>query len=213
MSYHEVAHRSGDWPAWRQLATGVLLTPLLGVAFHGYRISHWNHHRYNNGLEDFTSTWKEENGDPTPKNLFVYCVSWPEGFIYAPSLFEKSFSDGDASQRDLWWGRAETLFLFAWLAFLYWLSPMALILYVALIYVGWVLISLHNFGQHLPTNYEAPLRTTSYNAIWYNRLFFNNGLHYEHHRRPGVPIAALLPEDNGESVSAPHLLAPFIRRA
>lgn len=212
MSYHEVAHRSGNWRAWRQLGTGLLLTPLLGVAFHGYRISHWNHHRYNNGLEDFTSTWKNENGQPTPRNLFLYCISWPEVFTYAPLLIKKAINDGDAGHRDLWWCRAETLLLIGWLVFLYWLSPTALYLYLALIYIGWSLISLHNFGQHLPTNYESPLRTTSYTAAWYNRIFFNNGLHYEHHRRPGVPIAKLQPDCDGESVAAPHLLAAFVRR-
>ena len=212
MSYHEVAHRGSSWPAWRQFATGLLLTPLLGVAFHGYRISHWNHHRYNNGLEDFTSTWKDEHGLPMPRNLFFYSVSWPKVFLYAPLLFKKVIHDGDAAHRDLLWCRAESLFQFAWLAFLYWLSPLALLLYVALIYVGWVLISLHNFGQHLPTNYDSRLRTTSYNAAWYNRFFFNNGLHSEHHRRPSVPIAVLQPENDSESVTAPHLLAAFMHR-
>jgi fatty acid desaturase len=212
MSYHEVAHRSGKWCASRQLVTGLLLTPLLGVAFHGYRISHWNHHRYNNGLEDFTTTWKNENGHPAPKNIFVYCFSWPEVFVYGPQLFRKSVNDGDASHRELWWCRAESLFLVSWIAFLYWLSPAALFLYLELIYIGWVLVSLHNFGQHLPMNHESPLRTTSYNAAWYNRAFFNNGLHYEHHRRPAVPIAALQPESDSEPVTVPHLLAAFVRR-
>ena len=104
------------------------------------------------------------------------------------------------------------VFQLAWLAFLYWLSPLALLLYVVLFYVGWCLGSLHNFGQHLPTNYDTPLRATTYSAAWYNRLFFNNGLHFEHHRRPGVPIVKLQPDSEGEPVSVPHLLAAFTRR-
>jgi fatty acid desaturase len=213
MSYHEVAHRSGNWSAWRQLLTGVFLTPLLGVAFHGYRISHWNHHRYDNGLQDFTTTWKEKNGQPVPKGLFSYCASWPAIFAQAPMLYRKAASDGDATNRDLSWSRLESLFLLVWVLFLYWLRPEAAILYLVLVYVGWMLISLHNYGQHLPTDYETRLRTTSYTASWYNRLFFNNGLHSEHHRRPSVPIAKLQSESESELVSAPHLLAPFKRRS
>ena len=213
MSYHEAAHRSGGWPAWRQLLTGILLTPLLGVAFHGYRISHWNHHRYDNGLEDFTTTWKEKDGQPVPKGLFAYCASWPAIFAQAPLLYRKAANDGDATNQDLLWSRLESLFLLAWILFLYWLRPEALILYLVVVYIGWMLISLHNYGQHLPTDYESRLRTTSYTASWYNRLFFNNGLHSEHHRRPSVPIANLQPESDSVVVTVPHLLAPFKRRS
>ncbi len=212
MSYHEAAHRSGSWPDWRRILTGLLLTPLMGASFHGYRVSHWNHHRYDNGLEDFTTTWKGGEGDPQPKHLLSYCLSWPKIFIEGPVLFKTAVNDGDANAKILRWARGEAVFLLSWLIFLAWLSPITILLYVSSIYLGWALISLHNFGQHLPRDYGTPYRTTSFQAHWYNRLFFNNGLHFEHHRRPAVPIADLHADEAAELVAVPHLLAPFVGR-
>ena len=50
-------------------------------------------------------------------------------------------------------------------------------------YLGWSLIALHNYGQHLPT--KKHFVAYSYYGGLYNFLFMNNGLHYEHHIYPG----------------------------
>lgn len=213
MSYHEAAHRSARWPAWRRILTGILLTPLLGMSFHAYRVSHWNHHRYNNGLRDFTTTWTLRDGEPRPKNLLWYCLSWPRIFFETSRLFKTALAEGDADARVLTWSSIEGLLLLAWLFALASYSMTALWLYFGLVYAGWTLISLHNYGQHLPVDYDNWYRTTSYAGPWYNRLLFNNGLHYEHHVSPGAPIAELAPDEDAEPVTVPHLLAPFSSRA
>jgi len=209
MSYHEVAHRSSGWPAWRRILTGLLLTPLLGMSFHGYRVSHWNHHRYNNGLRDFTTTWTMRDGNPRPKNLLWYCLSWPRVFFETSRQLKTALAEGDAHLRVVLWSTAETLLQVAWLVALASYSVSALVLYVSLIYWGWVLVSLHNYGQHLPRDYDNWYRTTSFTGKWYNRLLFNNGLHYEHHAAPSVPIAELQPDEAADRVRVPHLLAPL----
>ena len=127
-------------------------------------------------------------------------------------MFKTAVDDGDANAKVLLWARVEAVFLLSWLIFLTWLSPAAVLLYVSLIYLGWALISLHNFGQHLPRDYGTLYRTTSFQAPWYNRAFFNNGLHFEHHRRPAVPIADLQADEAAEQLTVPHLLAPFVGR-
>lgn len=213
MSYHEAAHRSSNWPQWRRFFTGLLLTPLLGMSFHGYRLSHWNHHRYNNGLRDFTSTWTRRDGVPRPKNLVWYCLSWPRVFFETPNQFKTALAEGDADIRILIWSTAETLLQLTLLVLIGSYSMAALLLYVNLIYVGWALISLHNYGQHPPDEYDNWYRTASYRADWYNRLLFNNGLHYEHHVAPSVPIARLSADSEAKVISVPHLLAPLVARS
>lgn len=213
LSYHEAAHRSGRWPTWRRVLTGFLLTPLMGLSFHGYRLSHWNHHRYNNGLADFTTTWKDRNGEPQPQNVLIYCLSWPKVFLNARLQSRVAAADGDASPQILRWSGGETVLQLLGLTLLAWLSPVVLLLYVTLIYLGWFFVSLHNYGQHLPRRYETSHRTTSFQAHWYNRALFNNGLHYEHHRTPDKPIAELEADDTAELVTVPHLLAPLIARS
>jgi fatty acid desaturase len=212
LSYHEVAHRSGRWPIWRRVLTGLSLTPLMGVSFHGYRISHWNHHRTNNGLDDITTTWVDAEGGPRPRNVAAYCLSWPKVFFTGPIQFKTALADGDASARVVLWSALESVLQLTWVILLGLLTPVTLLLYVALIYIGWALISLQNYGQHLPVNYRSALRTTSFHNTLYNRFLHNNGLHQEHHQIPAKPIRELEADISAQQVTVPHLLAPFAAR-
>ncbi len=58
------------------------------------------------------------------------------------------------------------------------------VLFGIMFYLGWSMIALHNYGQHLPT--EKHQIAYSYYGKYYNWLFMNNGLHYEHHIHPGA---------------------------
>ena len=55
VTYHEVAHHCARWGLAVEIPLGFLLSLLMGISFHAYRMGHFNHHRYSNRLEDFTS--------------------------------------------------------------------------------------------------------------------------------------------------------------
>jgi fatty acid desaturase len=70
-------------------------------------------------------------------------------------------------------------------------------LYYGVFYLGWSLINMHNYGQHLPRERQLELGNSFYGRL-YNRVFVNNGLHYEHHKEPNIPYWELaeLPSEN-----------------
>ena len=53
------------------------ITVLAGLPFHYYQMLHWNHHKYDNALGDFASTWKDVGGRPVARNLLPYALLWP----------------------------------------------------------------------------------------------------------------------------------------
>jgi len=209
ISYHEVAHRFGRWPTAARLSVGLGLTALMGVSFHSYRIGHFNHHRFDNRLGDFTSTWKIVDGKPVRWGLLPYCLTWPRAYFTWPQLARSALQNGDATRGELLAAAVESLLPLGVVAGLLVWIPAVAVLYMLLIYAGWALVSLHNFGQHPPRHYDGEIEATSYSAPWYNRLTFNNGLHYEHHKDPGIPIAELVPDGAAPQVASSHLLAAF----
>lgn len=77
-----------------------------------------------------------------------------------------------------------------------------LIGYFMMVYLGWVLIALHNYGQHLPIIYGTQ-KANSYLSGFYNWLFVNNGLHEEHHEEPSKSYWELQPNPK-----TPHSIIP-----
>ena len=209
VTYHEVAHHCKQWEEGTARLMGLLLTIFMGISFHAYRTGHFNHHRYSNTIDDFTSTWKKQGDQYVPQNLLIYCLSWPKVFLLFYSQGKKAHADGDADLTELFWSLLESSLLLGFIIFLFYHDVAIGILYLVLVYIGWVLISLHNFGQHVPVGYGQFL-ATSFPARWYNRLLFNNGLHYEHHLHPGMPIAELKAEAEAPEVRWPHFIVPFV---
>jgi fatty acid desaturase len=209
VTYHEVAHHCGQWRKDAEVFMGVLLSLLMGISFHAYRLGHFNHHRYNNTLADFTSTWMKTGDGYVAKNLLIYCLTWPKVFLFASQQTRKTLEDGDASNGDIRLSAIEGGSILVFIAFLYSFDLVAVIMYVALVYLGWALVSLHNYGQHLPVEY-GKFVATSYPATWYNRLLFKNGLHYEHHLYPGDPIAGLEADAQAPAIRWPHFIVPFV---
>jgi len=212
VTYHEVAHHCREWGQPIAVMAGLLLSILMGVSFQAYRIGHFNHHRYNNGIEDFTSTWKQQGESYAPRNLLFYCLSWPRAYLQFPALVKKAMIDSDADSTALLRCLIESGLLTGVIIFLFYYDSTVALLYLALVYFGWALISLHNYGQHIPVGYGA-FPATSYAAGWYNRLLFKNGLHYEHHLNPAVPIAELAVDSSAPLVRWPHFILPLVSAA
>jgi fatty acid desaturase len=209
VTYHEVAHRCKQWGEGTTRLMGLLLTILMGNSFHAYKIGHFNHHHYSNTIDDFTSTWKKQGDQYVPQNLLIYCLSWPKAILLFHAQAKKAHADGDADKAELFWSLVESSISIGFIIFLFYHNVTVGILYLALIYIGWALISLHNYGQHIPDEYGKFL-ATSFPARWYNRLLFNNGLHYEHHLHPGIPISGLESDAEAPLVRWPHFIAPFV---
>ena len=53
-----------------------LYSVLLVLPFHFYKMQHFNHHRYNNLLNDFTSTWKKNDSGPARRSFISYSFFW-----------------------------------------------------------------------------------------------------------------------------------------
>jgi beta-carotene hydroxylase len=181
-------------------------TLLLGLPFHFYKMQHYNHHRYDNRIGDLTSTWKMAGGKIVPKNFFGYCFFW---FIKGSSKkgIRLSLANGDLTQHGFTLLRLELVMLALFYGLLAWINPWVALAYLLQVYVGWSLIAITNYGQHLPVSYDQPVAYSFANRV-YNRLFFNNGLHLEHHEKPWLDYDQLEPSGRS-AIRLPHLLAGF----
>ncbi len=219
---HEALHRAmgGRWHAW----VGFGMTLLLGVSFRYYRIHHWNHHRHNNGIHDFSCTWRPDKRRDSrfrPKNFWAYGLLWPKDLLRLPKQLAQGKRDGYATFGDIrallvenaLWIAIGVLLLSNELIPIAWMAG-----YCFAVYWGWVFIAWHNYGQHLPMTAagtaqmignEMDIQITSYNGTWYNALTHGNGLHAEHHLHPDQPTHQLRREPIGLEIPSPHLWAAF----
>jgi len=200
--FHEYVHRSEHYPTLFNL----IATALIGLPFDGYRIHHYNHHQYENGEKDYSTTWAFKQGIKSPRSLLSYVLGWPRQLLNSTrttvALNAKNGVIVRIKQRITLQKRL-LLTIYILLLLIDW---RLLIAYLLLIYTGWAFTALQNYGQHPPIeNGEA----CSYVQPLYNRLFFNNGLHGEHHNKPTLSWYQLVPDNNSKRISHAHLLNPF----
>lgn len=179
----------------------LLYSITLGLPYTFYKMQHFNHHRYNNQLGDFTSTWTESNGKLVPKNLLKYILFW--WIPTQTNIFKRAEEDGDLKPGDKMKMGVQLIFILCIYLGLYFINPLYTILYLVMFYTGWSLVALTNFGQHLPIAYGE---SYSYLNAFYNVIFFNNGLHHEHHKKPNLNYNELKKEDVCE-LKMPHVSA------
>ncbi len=191
------------------IAGEFLASSLIGMPFDAYRWHHWNHHRHENGLEDYSSTWVGTPEDPRPRSLLAYALLWPAQAQRSRRDFRRLDGAGSLPPGIAARVHRQKRFLQLLLLGLALASPWAAFLYLALVYLGWALIGVHNYGQHLPVDYHGP-RTTSFRARGYNAWLLNNGLHAEHHADPSIPWDRLEPGNQGRDLRWPHPLAAFL---
>jgi fatty acid desaturase len=207
VSVHEAVHhpRLARFPL-----SGPLFSIVIGLPFQGYRWHHLNHHRWNNALEDYSSTWRTTREGPRPWALWRYVLGWPRQLVRSGLAMRTADAAGEvprAIRRAIRLEQATVLLLIAGLGVF---VPRLALQYLALVYVGWALIALQNYGQHPPRAYGVE-RPTSYYSALYNRLLFRNGLHAEHHDEPQRAWSEL--EAGAQApIHAPHLLQPFVEK-
>jgi len=154
----------------------IALSWIAGLPFDGYRLHHFNHHEYNNSPQDYSSTLSQK--------AFYYSLGWPYFLNLARLGIKRGIMAGTVSRVIQKRISLQKWSLLALLIGLYNVNPLAMFFYLSHIYVGWVFSTFQNFVQHSPKRNEP---TTTYHKKWYNKLFFNNGLHWEHHDNPTLP--------------------------
>lgn len=190
--FHEVVHRRFfHHPVTRFLSESAI-TVLLGTPFNEYRQSHWRHHRYTNLLEDSTSTWKATPEGPKPRGFLAYSFGWwllgPGSMRALKEERKKKMLSDDAIRRMV----VELILVVAVNVALALISLPLWAIYAATIYLGWSCIAAVNWIQHPPRDYGTGYTTSIYSPA-YNTIFYNNGLHYEHHDRVQEPVIELEP--------------------
>jgi fatty acid desaturase len=207
VSVHEAVHhpRLAGFPL-----SGPLFTIVIGLPFQGYRWHHFNHHRWNNALEDYSTTWRATADGPRPWPLLRYVLGWPRQLVRSGLSMRAAYAAGQVSPATHRATRIEQATLLLFVATLTVLAPRIAAQYVALVYIGWALIALQNFGQHPPRAYGVE-KPTSYYSPLYNRLLFRNGFHAEHHEEPNLPWHEIAPAPS-TPIHAPHLVQPFVEK-
>lgn len=192
---------------WLDRLLEIFYTLIISMPFNFYRMQHYNHHRYNNLIDDFTSTWKQEKKKIIPTNYFYYSFLW---FINSPvknDIYQAKL-EGDLSEERHKRMKVEFIILALFYVTLLLINPIFALAYGGVFYLGWSFIATTNYGQHLPLIYGQTIGHSFYNRF-YNWLFFNNGLHYEHHAHPSIDYLDLEAEFKSE-INWPHLLmGPF----
>lgn len=201
---HEAVHE--QLAPWRWLNDLVAVPPLsLWVPFHVYRATHRAHHRF----EILTEPWRD------PESFYVDRATWQRlsrttrallrvhntllgRLVLGPFLVIGQFLWAEAGAL----ARGDRANLFAWL----WHVPAcALVLYWVIGVCGiplWAYLGLfalpgagltlvRSFAEHKAA--DTPLERTALIEAgrFFSLLFFNNNLHYAHHRRPDLPWHAL----------------------
>lgn len=190
--FHEVVHRRFFHHVVTRVLSESAITALLGTPFNEYRQSHWRHHRYTNLLQDSTSTWKSSPSGPKPRNCLAYIFGWPR---MAPRAFRDLLDEvREGTQTRATMTRVivelALIGLIHGLLMLY--NPALWLIYSSTVYLGWAFIAAVNYFQHPPVEYGSGYTTSLYSPT-YNVIFYNNGLHFEHHDRVQEPVIELRP--------------------
>jgi fatty acid desaturase len=206
ISFHESVHmgESRKIPVWMPY----LMTVFLGLPLDGYRIHHNNHHQYNNGRGDYSSTWAWTAEGRRPYGLWSYVFLWPLMLHKARLDIAERVRKGMISAKVAHRVASQKLALIVMLALLFVTNPIYVGLYFVMVYLGWALVSLHNYGQHPPISDLDGHGVTVAGRV-YNYLLANNGLHWEHHKAPSLAWHELQNDPRSPKIRSSHLIEPF----
>lgn len=199
--FHECVHFREEYP----LHINVIYTIFLGLPFDGYRVHHYNHHTYANDVYDFSSTWYLQDGKKTAFKPCRYTFGWLRQLsraIHEPHPFSQNLGDVFKIKARI---EPQKIALFFFCILLAFIGLKTFILYFALVYFGWAFSALHNYGQHPPIENEV---ICTFANSFYNKITFNNGLHWEHHDKPWLSWEQIELDKNSARINLPHLIQP-----
>jgi len=201
---HECVHHASRYPQ----AFNLLASLTIGLPFDGYRIHHYNHHFHENGSQDFSTTWIYGNDGRRPRPLWSYAFGWHRQLMASLNTFTPYPASEESIRIIKLRTQTQKRFLALLLAALLVFNWHIFVVYLLLVYFGWFFTALHNYGQHPPSE-DNEVRTFA-NPL-YNRLFFNNGLHWEHHHDPSLRWDELKPDTHSCRINTLHVLNPLIQ--
>lgn len=212
VTFHELVHAPGAAEHPLAVPVSAAATLLAGLPLDGYRWHHYNHHRHENGPEDFSTTWDWTGEKARPRGWLAYSLGWPGQLRRSRDDMRVADEEGRLppwiKSRARWEQRLLTV---VWVA-AFVASWRAAAVYAAVVYLGWTLVALHNHGQHPPVRPDARV-ITSFAGRAYNALSCNNGLHFEHHAEPQRSWLDLAPDAGSTPIVVPHLLQPLLGAA
>lgn len=204
ITYHHHVHHK---PKAKGLNYGLdyIISMLLGMPFHFYKLQHLNHHKHNNEIGDMTSTYQKSGNEVKAKPFFSYVLFWFLNTGDFNAYKEQAIIDGYFTKKDNSKMAIEGGFNLVVISSLFIMDWRYGILFGVMFYLGWSMIALHNYGQHLPTKQHQV--AYSYYGKLYNFFFMNNGLHYEHHLYPQLSYWELKKDSQPERTNKwSHLL-------
>ena len=199
--FHECVHVREEF----SLPVNIINTLFLGLPFDGYRVHHYNHHTYANELADFSSTWYLKNGEKTAFKPCRYTFGWLRQLsraIHEADPFSHTLGDVYKIKARI---EPQKIALFLFCILLAFISLKTFILYFVLVYLGWAFSALHNYGQHPPIENEV---VCTFANNFYNKITFNNGLHWEHHDKPWLGWEQITLDKESSRINLPHLIQP-----
>ncbi len=199
--FHECVHVRSKYPP----LVNIINSLLLGLPFDGYRVHHYNHHTHCNSLKDFSTTWFLKDGELQGYSVASYFFGWIRQLNAAMKElepFDPKLGDVVEIKARIPVQKIALLFFFILLALI---GFKYFILYLLLVYFGWAFSALHNYGQHPPIA-SKPICT--YESRRYNSLFFNNGLHWEHHNQPWLSWDKIELDNKSDRIHHAHLIEP-----
>ena len=145
-----------------------------------YKYHHLNHHRYNNSLEDPSSTFLYGKNNQQEHWIWYSALSFfrdgtQKAWIIAVEKGESHILYSELAMAVGFWS---FFCLVSWKFFVF--------AYIPLYLCQWFLAHVENYYEHFkasnPTNRYA--NSVSFYPRWYNLFMFNEGYHQEHHISP-----------------------------
>jgi fatty acid desaturase len=194
MNYQAVAHSFIHHPYFRWRGLNRFFSVVISLALQGpqtlYRAHHLDHHRYNNDprdpetgrTRDSSSTYRFARRSGQEEGLLSYALLGPLRVDYV-FLYGRSKKRGDAA---LTWIETVTVLLyFAVLGIFNWKGLVCF--FAPAWYLGQAFAMAHNYCEHRGAQPGNRLTdSVSCYGRLYNKLWFNEGHHQEHHFRPHV---------------------------
>lgn len=196
---HNFVHNPFFSAAWMNRVFSVLNSLALGVPQTFYKFHHYNHHAHNNDVprhygrtRDCSSIYRYGKPPGTLEPLWSYALIGPLRTDVTP-LWREAKKRGQHRMM-----LVETAALLAFIAAIFLIDWRYGIFYLIVLYAGQALALAENYLEHYgaPNTSRLDDSVSAYSA-WYNRFWFNNGYHQEHHYRPGVHWTRI-PEIRGQ---------------
>jgi fatty acid desaturase len=224
LNYQAVAHSFIHHPFFSSWRANRLFSVISSLALQApqtlYRAHHLDHHRYNNDALDATtgrtkdssSTYRYSREPGREEHVIAYALLGPLRVDYG-HYYGWAKKRGDA--RLMWIETAALIVYFAVLGLANWRG--LVFFFLPVFYLGQSAALAHNYCEHSGATPGDRLRDSVSCYGWlYNKLWFNEGYHQEHHFRPQVhwtelPAlrATMLPESQRRVVRHIHWLNAF----